>query len=493
MKIDFCGFNEKTTVKEIRDRYLDGNVCLELKEYRKRPRLGAFDALFAILLGGTSNTDQTRLNYIKTVYNKNKNDGSTWEQNALVHTTGRINGNKELMTFINSVDPSDTLDTVYNKINNWSKIKPNEKQVLLEMLEGKNNQMQTANNILSVRKIEELVKKNIDENKQVIFTGAPGTGKTWAVRDYVGKKTNYDKDRYRFVQFHSSYDYTDFVEGLRPVPNVKGENIFVRMDGIFKEFCRDIVERNLKMLNISTISGYKEAMDSDRRNEIVNKLNETPYYFVIDEINRADLSKVFGELMFGLEESYRGINNRFDTQYKNLNTYHMVKKNVAGIEKNVAEEIDEDCFEEGFFVPENLIIIGTMNDIDRSVESFDFALRRRFVWIDIKANDVMEESLKSMRTAVGNSNLSDQTIKDIASRIIDMNDGISNTQMGLTEAYHIGPAYFKELVRVGDADVEEELVRVFANRIEPILREYTRGRKNGVKELIEGAKEDLGI
>ena len=74
-----------------------------------------------------------------------------------------------------------------------------------------------------------------------------------------------------------------------------------------------------------------------------------------------------------------------------------------------------------------------------------------------------------------------------------MNKSISGANMGLTDAYHIGPAYFKELVKVSDSDVEDALKGIFENRIEPILREYTRGRKNGVEELISGCKVALGI
>ena len=198
--------------------------------------------------------------------------------------------------------------------------------------------------------IKELVKSKINAYKQIIFTGAPGTGKTYSVREYIKEKTGSDESRYKFVQFHSSYDYTDFVEGIRPAPKNEGENMFVRMDGTFKAFCRTIVEKN----------------------EEEKKYPE--YYFVIDEINRADLSKVFGELMFGLEEGYRGEENRFPTQYNNLPTYHM--------SEGKAERIEDDCFKDGFYVPENLTIIGTMNDIDRSVETFDFALRRRFQWVE---------------------------------------------------------------------------------------------------------------
>jgi 5-methylcytosine-specific restriction protein B len=131
-----------------------------------------------------------------------------------------------------------------------------------------------------------------------------------------------------FVQFHPSYDYTDFVEGLRPVK--KGETIgFELKNGIFKKFC-------------------KKAKDNPNKN----------YVFIIDEINRAEISKVFGELFFSIDPGYRGGDGKVKTQFDNIQT-------------------EDTCFsnsnDDYFYVPKNVYILGTMNDIDRSVESFDFA------------------------------------------------------------------------------------------------------------------------
>lgn len=308
-------------------------------------------------------------------------------------------------------------------------------------------------------------------NKQIIFNGAPGTGKTHNVREYVKKATgnqaevDNDKDNekeaekyYKFVQFHASYDYSDFIEGLRPVViDGKENNSFVRLDGVFKEFCRKIVENNIKAsldlqeneISENNIEDYYKGVKTKE----IEATDGKDYYFVIDEINRADLSKVFGELMFGLEESYRGVENRFNTQYKNLPTYKINKKHKA-------EPISEDCFRNGFYVPENLIIIGTMNDIDRSVETFDFALRRRFRWVEIKANDVMESALVDMRGEEG---------KDISKSAIEMNKVINKySDLGLNESFNIGPAYFKN----GSKQT------IWDTKVQPILFEYCRGRKS---------------
>lgn len=294
--------------------------------------------------------------------------------------------------------------------------------------------------------------------KNIIFTGAPGTGKTYSVEKYVNEQNSEQLDSicsysswyFKFVQFHGSYDYTDFVEGLRPIE--RGEQmVFVRMDGTFKALCR-------------------EAAEAEKENG-----EEAPiYYFVIDEINRAELSKVFGELMYCFEK--RGSDHRVQTQYHNLPTY--------GETENDIEKLDNDIFKDGFYVPENVVIIGTMNDIDRNVETFDFALRRRFDWIPIKANDFMETSLRSM--------LNDEKVsKDLAQRAIRMNEvisGESDKRFGLNEDYHIGPAYFKDYDKA--KSMGKNLDDIWKRNIEPILREYLRG-KNGVDKFINDCHKAL--
>lgn len=308
--------------------------------------------------------------------------------------------------------------------------------------------------------IDEMFKNS--EKKQLILTGAPGTGKTYSAIEYAKDK----KADYEFVQFHPSYDYTDFVEGLRPIESSgSGSGIqFVKMDGTFKAFCRKIVEANNKKKK-----GKKKSDISNNE----DKVEYDKYYFIIDEINRADLSKVFGELMYGLE--YRGESYKFKTQYQNLPTYKS-----DGTEISAAA----DVFFDGFFIPDNLYIIGTMNDIDRSVESFDFALRRRFDWIEIKANDVMENVINSM---LGSKTVKPATID----RISDMNKKISGSgsAFGLTEAYHIGPAYFKGF---DPSDEQNSLEKIFDYNIAPILREYTRGRNSErVRDFLDECRNAL--
>ena len=149
-------------------------------------------------------------------------------------------------------------------------------------------------------------------NYNLIITGAPGTGKTYlakqiAAQMILGKDFNEKtatpeekskmNEQYDFVQFHPSYDYTDFVEGLRPIDDGSGNVIFRREDGVFMKFCRKALE------------SYNNAAD---------KKNVPKYVFVIDEINRGELSKIFGELFFCIDPGYRGEDGKVKTQYYNL-------------------------------------------------------------------------------------------------------------------------------------------------------------------------------
>ena len=180
--------------------------------------------------------------------------------------------------------------------------------------------------------------KEIIENgaTQIILTGAPGTGKTRLAKKIAEEFCQEQTKKYELVQFHPSYDYTDFVEGIRPVEykdqdgNEKVE--FRKVDGIFKKFCRKV---------------------ADLKDDPDGKNNERKYFFIIDEINRADLSKVFGELMYCLETDKRGSENRIQTQYANLHTYNPEE----------GDYYSEDIFEKGFYIPKNVIIIGTMNAV----------------------------------------------------------------------------------------------------------------------------------
>ena len=497
-----------TTCQEIRDGIQSGKFKenveymkdkLKSNKHGKKP---AFQFLMSLILGSTSfANDRNGLlhRYNKWFYSTDstKNGDSTLRQNTLVKFLGNKTKNVDNkldydVQQFSEVNLKSTLKDIYDKkidITNEPRLATMYKSPLFTTL-SKDELNKRLENINTA--IEELCQSNggnemptptqstapaktndptvtdyiaecikTSRKKNIIFTGAPGTGKTYSVEKYVNEQNSeqldsicsYSSRYFKFVQFHGSYDYTDFVEGLRPIE--RGDQmVFVRMDGTFKALCREAAEAE------------QSAMDEEIEAPI--------YYFVIDEINRAELSKVFGELMYCFEK--RGSDHRVQTQYHNLPTY--------GETENGIEKLDNDIFNDGFYVPENVVIIGTMNDIDRNVETFDFALRRRFDWIPIKANDFMKTSLRSM--------LNDEKVsKDLAQRAIRMNEvisGESGKRFGLNEDYHIGPAYFKDYDKA--KSMGENLDDIWKHNIESILREYLRG-KNGVDKFINDCHKAL--
>lgn len=380
----------------------------------------------------------------------------------------------------------------------------------------------------------------------LILRGAPGTGKSYLAKEIAadiisnGSVGNYDlltdeqKKQVEFVQFHPSYDYSDFVEGLKPKINDDGTMGFELRDGIFKRFVtrarnnyenskksKETVDREnsvqesindffsgidfgvdkFKTINKNefTITGVddrhinisipgnacvnklvlnldevKKMLESGQKFEKVKDLTSffgktfatqgysydfaiykaikakkvtrsntrqeqeelKKYIFIIDEINRGEISKIFGELFFAIDPGYRGKAGEISTQFSNMHA-------------------DPD---EKFYIPENVYIIGTMNDIDRSVDSFDFAMRRRFRFVELKVNDRLE-----MLNLLDNDDLKNEAIR----RMSALNKEIVNVE-DLNENYQIGASYFLKLKSL-DFD------KLWTDYLQPLLQEYIRG------------------
>lgn len=384
------------------------------------------------------------------------------------------------------------------------------------------------------------------ESKNLILRGAPGTGKSYLAKkiaadiisdgrvDDYKSLTDEQKKQVEFVQFHPSYDYSDFVEGLRPKINNDGTMGFELQDGIFKKFVararknyedsqksKDAVEKEVSVqesmteffsgiefgvdtfktingneftitgvddghINISipgnasvnrlalNLGEVRKMLESGKKFEKIKDVTSffgktfatqgysydfaiykairakkvtvskkktkqeelKKYIFIIDEINRGEISKIFGELFFSIDPGYRGKDGEISTQYSNMHS-------------------DPD---EKFYIPENVYIIGTMNDIDRSVDSFDFAMRRRFRFVELRADECCD-----MLAELENEELKNEAVK----RMSALNKAIAAVEE-LNENYQIGAAYFLKLKNI-DFD------RLWTDYLQPLLQEYIRG------------------
>ena len=384
------------------------------------------------------------------------------------------------------------------------------------------------------------------ESGNIIFRGAPGTGKTYLAKEVAADiisngyfddyklLTEEQKKQVEFVQFHPNYDYSDFVEGLRPQLNADGSMGFTLQDGVFKKFVfrakknyedsqksMDAIGKEISVQDamtdffaeiefgvdkFQTINGndftitsvddqhiyiyipknpevkklslsvdeIRQMLESGEQfskikdisrffgkqyqtqgysynfvlyNAIKDKMHNSAkitakpeelkkYIFIIDEINRGEISKIFGELFFAIDPGYRGKSGEVSTQYANLHPQTEGK----------------------FYIPKNVYIIGTMNDIDRSVDSFDFAMRRRFRFIEIKADARLE-----MLAYLDDEELESEAI----SRMTALNREIVNVE-GLNENYQIGASYFLKLKTM-------TFDQLWTDYLQPLLQDYVQG------------------
>jgi|GEM_PF-816058 len=326
-------------------------------------------------------------------------------------------------------------------------------------------------------KWKEIWDPTILPSKNVIYYGAPGTGKTYQVSELVKRKVGTDTDRFIVQQFHPSFGYEEFIDGIKPKGTDANGNIqFSLVNGEFKGLC---------------IRAFKElvlAKNEDREAK--------EFYFIADEINRAELSRVFGELLLCLEEDKR---LKFDAEGE-LQGACVKTQNAALWQKEhavvVLNEDGEPDFENGdnyfFGVPDNLYFLGTMNDIDRSIDSFDLALRRRFKWVRKDCDyDVIAEELLSCE-------VSDETIVEYLSdgkekgvskgRCQLLNSYISDT-LNLGNSYELGHSYFMKIEVWNGKISRSAYERLFDSEIGPLVTEYLRAKYPSGKELEDKLKE----
>jgi 5-methylcytosine-specific restriction protein B len=335
------------------------------------------------------------------------------------------------------------------------------------------------NSIKEAKRI--IMKEELNLFKNIIYHGAPGTGKTYELKKEIKEYLDfYEGGKSEFIQFHSSYYYEDFIGGLKPNSKAANGLSLEFKNGIFKELCREAArfevayytsdnwEDDTKTEITFTIDGRKYTIDKENP----DFSSFPPYFILIDEINRADLSKVFGELLFAIEDDYRGFENRFK-----LSTSQMENNDTA-----VYWDTTENAAY--FFVPENLYIRGTMNDIDRSVDSIDFAFRRRFKWIEKKYNkDILEKML-----------LDYNNVQDYLQSATNLNKKIVKDISMADESYKIGHAIFRNIIKYAKSFkniTKENKRKLFDNHIEPIVYNYLKMDYGNASSDIEEFKKEF--
>ena len=281
------------------------------------------------------------------------------------------------------------------------------------------------------------------ESKNIILYGAPGTGKTYQTKQTIeARKLIEENHEYKIVQFHPSYSYEDFMDGVKPVGIENGAMKFELKNGVFKQMC---------------IDAFKDLEK--------NKEKAKKYYFVADEINRAELSRVFGELLLCLEEDKR---LRLGEDGKPQGMLVKTANSSLWDNEKHAVYVDKETGEGYFGVPENLYFIGTMNDIDKSIDSFDMALRRRFVWKRYRCDyDVIAKHFDK---------ISEDRLEPYIEFCKDINEYITSEKgLGLDDSYELGHSYFlkpKKLTKI-------EISKLWEGHISPLLKEYLRTQYSG--------------
>lgn len=264
---------------------------------------------------------------------------------------------------------------------------------------------------LTKEQIAEILER-LQAKKALILQGAPGVGKTFLARKLAYTlMEEIASERCEMVQFHQSYSYDDFVRGYRPMPNQAGT--FGLQNGVFYEFCQ------------------RAANDPDHE-----------YVFIIDEINRGNLSQIFGELLMLIEYDKRGAEHSVPLVYRSKD-------------------------EERFYIPSNLYLIGLMNIADRSLAMVDYALRRRFAFFTLQPQ--YESDL--FRQWLLDREMNPRLVEWIIKRMTTLNQKIKEDPL-LGENYQIGHSFFCPKGENFNGLDENWYRSIVRTEIVPLLKEY---------------------
>lgn len=290
------------------------------------------------------------------------------------------------------------------------------------------------------------------DSPNTILYGAPGTGKTYEVSKKMAFLKEVDGTVIHKMQFHPSFTYEDFIEGIKPKGVSENGNIkFELVNGVFKQFCIEA----------------KNNPDTD-------------HYFVVDEINRANLSTVFGETLSLIEKDYRhdpdpqkdSTENLIQTQYSSL-----IEQLIQESESKEAKRKEESLVYKrdgngkvAFGVPKNVYFIGMMNDVDKSIDTFDLALRRRFKWVRKDCDYEVINEIKFKNGVDGFDNI-DEYVKCAE----QLNKYISQ-ELLLGSSYEFGHSFFMKMTTIASRKKisKSNLKTLFDAHLRPTLKEYLR-------------------
>ncbi len=391
-----CSYNKDYGPESVEESYPLGSVYIESDEFQQFRNAEVADIVVAY-----ETTPTKRIVGILTVSKHYYGNSICFKK-------------KENITFpldFHKLPPNNGLENMEymkNQQGSFFKVTADEYDIIMELVRGDNplpkqekKEKYTRSNFLDevyvgyqdYERLESLLLRK----KNLILQGAPGVGKTFAARRLayaiMGEK---DDSRVMQVQFHQNYSYEDFVMGYKP----NEEGGFELKNGVFYRFCK------------------RAAADSEHK-----------YFFIIDEINRGNLSKIFGELLMLIENDYR--DKPIQLAYK----------------------------DEVFAVPSNLYIIGMMNTADRSLAMIDYALRRRFSFFEMKPGFNSPAFEEEMRKKM------DHHLENLVKAIVELNKVIENDD-SLGSGFCIGHSYLCNL------GYHYELENIVEYDIIPMLREY---------------------